>query len=70
LSETGTAAATLLTVTDVKTHFQTDRGLVRAVDGVSFTLDRGKTLGIGVESGCGNTVLTRSIMGLHPKRGL
>jgi peptide/nickel transport system ATP-binding protein len=62
--------ATLLSVKDVKTHFQTDRGLVRAVDGVSFTLDRGKTLGIVGESGCGKTVLSRSIMGLLPKRGL
>ena len=60
----------LLQVTDVKTHFETDRGLVRAVDGVSFTLDRGRTLGIVGESGCGKTVLSRSIMGLLPKRGL
>jgi len=60
----------LLQVTDVKTHFETDRGLVRAVDGVSFTLERGKTLGIVGESGCGKTVLSRSIMGLLPKRGV
>ncbi|MFO7590937.1 MAG: ABC transporter ATP-binding protein [Acidimicrobiia bacterium] len=60
----------LLEVTDVKTHFQTDRGLVRAVDGVSFTLERGKTIGIVGESGCGKTVLARSVMGLLPKRGL
>jgi peptide/nickel transport system ATP-binding protein len=60
----------LLEVTDVKTYFETDRGLVRSVDGVSFSLDRGKTLGIVGESGCGKTVLSRSIMGLLPKRGL
>ncbi len=42
---------------------------MRAVDGVSFTLDRGKTLGVVGESGSGKTVLSRSIMGLLPKRG-
>jgi peptide/nickel transport system ATP-binding protein len=60
----------LLEVTDIKTYFETDRGLVKSVDGVTFTLDRGKTLGIVGESGCGKTVLSRSIMGLLPKRGL
>jgi peptide/nickel transport system ATP-binding protein len=54
----------LLDVHDVKTHFRTDRGLVRAVDGVSFSLERGKTIGIVGESGCGKSVLSRSIMGL------
>ena len=41
-----TPDAPLLVVEDVATHFDTDRGLVRAVDGVSFTLARGKTLGL------------------------
>jgi peptide/nickel transport system ATP-binding protein len=59
----------LLEVTDLRTSFQTARGLVRAVDGVTFTLDRGRTLGIVGESGSGKTVLSRSIMGLLPKRG-
>jgi peptide/nickel transport system ATP-binding protein len=54
----------LLDVKDVQTHFRTDRGLVRAVDGVSFSLERGKTIGIVGESGCGKSVLSRSIMGL------
>jgi peptide/nickel transport system ATP-binding protein len=58
----------LLEVEDLKTHFRTDRGIVRAVDGVTFSLERGRTLGIVGESGCGKTVLSRSIMGLLPKR--
>jgi peptide/nickel transport system ATP-binding protein len=60
----------LLEVTDLKTYFETDRGVVRAVDGVSLTLDRGKTLGVVGESGSGKTVLARSIMNLLPRRGL
>jgi peptide/nickel transport system ATP-binding protein len=56
----------LLEVDDVKTQFKTPRGLVHAVDGVSFTLERGKTIGIVGESGCGKSVLSRSIMGLLP----
>jgi peptide/nickel transport system ATP-binding protein len=60
----------LLEVTDIKTAFETDRGLVRSVDGVSLTLERGKTIGIVGESGSGKTVLSRSIMGLLPKRGV
>jgi oligopeptide/dipeptide ABC transporter ATP-binding protein len=67
---TAASAAPLLVVEDVATHFDTDRGLVRAVDGVSFTLERGKTLGIVGESGSGKTVLSRSIMGLLPKKGV
>ncbi len=59
----------LLELQDVRTHFQTPRGLVRAVDGVSLTLERGKALGIVGESGSGKTVLSRSIMGLLPTRG-
>jgi peptide/nickel transport system ATP-binding protein len=56
----------LLEVHDVKTFFKTPRGLVHAVDGVSLTLERGKTLGVVGESGCGKSVLSRSIMGLLP----
>ena len=51
---------------DLHTSFRTGRGLVRAVDGVSLTLGRGRTLGVVGESGSGKTVLSRSIMGLLP----
>jgi len=56
----------LLDVDDVHTHFRTQRGVVRAVDGVSLTLNRGRTLGLVGESGCGKSVLSRTIMGLLP----
>jgi peptide/nickel transport system ATP-binding protein len=58
----------LLELTDVSTHFRSPRGVVRAVDGVSFTLQRGKALGIVGESGSGKTVLSRTIMGLLPPK--
>ena len=63
------ADGTLLEVRDLTTHFDTPRGRVRAVDGVSLSLDRGRALGIVGESGSGKTVLSRSIMGLLPRRG-
>ena len=63
------SSGTLLEVTDLATHFATPRGVVRAVDGVSFTLERGKALGIVGESGSGKTILSRSIMGLLPVQG-
>ena len=58
----------LLEVQDLKTYFKTDDGIVKAVDGVSFSLDEGKTLGIVGESGCGKCVTCLTIMGLNPKR--
>ncbi|MGH9050028.1 MAG: ABC transporter ATP-binding protein [Acidimicrobiia bacterium] len=60
----------LLEVEGITTHFRTARGLVRAVDGVSFSLERGRTLGVVGESGSGKTVLSRSIMGLLPKKNV
>jgi peptide/nickel transport system ATP-binding protein len=57
-------AGPLLVVDDFRTHFDTPAGTVKAVDGVTFSLERGKTLGIVGESGSGKTVLSRSVMGL------
>jgi oligopeptide transport system ATP-binding protein len=57
----------LLEVDDLRTYFYTREGAVQAVDGVSFHVDIGKTLGIVGESGCGKSVTALSIMGLIPK---
>jgi len=56
----------LLEVRDLQTHFTTDEGTVRAVDGVSFTIEAGKTLGMVGESGCGKSVTALSILRLVP----
>ena len=55
-----------LNVEDLKTYFFMEQGIIRAVDGVSFSLRRGETLGIVGESGCGKSVTARSIMRLLP----
>ncbi len=54
----------LLEVKDLKTFFHTEEGIVRAVNGVSYTLKEGETLGIVGESGCGKSVSSYSVMGL------
>jgi len=66
----------LLEVRDLKTHFPIKAGLmqkvvgyVRAVDGISFSIDYGKTLGLVGESGCGKTTVGKTILRLTPKTG-
>jgi peptide/nickel transport system ATP-binding protein len=60
------SARNLLEVKNLGTYFETDGGEFRAVDGVSFSLEPGRTLGIVGESGCGKSVTALSIMGLIP----
>ena len=59
----------ILEVRDLHTHFFLRRGVVKAVDGVSFTLRRGEVLGLVGESGCGKSVTALSLMRLLPKGG-
>ena len=54
----------LLEVRGLRTHFHTDRGLFRAVDGIDFSVGRGRTVGLVGESGCGKSVTSLSVMGL------
>ena len=62
--------APILEVKDLRTYFDTPRGVLRAVDSVSLTLTEGRTLGIVGESGSGKTVLARSVMNLLPSRAV
>jgi peptide/nickel transport system ATP-binding protein len=57
-------AETLLEIQGLKTHFKTDDGMVRAVDGVDLTIARGETLGVVGESGCGKTVTAMTVLKL------
>jgi peptide/nickel transport system ATP-binding protein len=63
------AGTALLEVADLVTHFHTPHGVVRAVDGVAFMIQRGQTLGIVGESGAGKSVLARTIIGILAKDG-
>lgn len=64
-TEGGPAPTAFLEVRDLKVHFPTDDGVVKSVDGLSFRLEKGRTLGIVGESGSGKSVTSLAVMGLH-----
>ena len=66
---TATAQEAILSVKDLKAYFNTDEGVVKAVDGVSFDIRPGKTLGIVGESGCGKSTVGRAILRILDKAG-
>ncbi len=59
----------ILSVQDLRTYYYQDEGIVRAVDGASFDVFTGKTLGIVGESGCGKSVTARSILRIVEQSG-
>ena len=59
----------VLEVKNLKTHFNTDKGVVKAVDGVTFDLTEGKILGVVGESGCGKSITAMSVMRLIDRNG-
>jgi len=69
MSETVKSEAPLLDVRGLKKYFKTKRGMLHAVDDVTFTIERGKTLGVVGESGCGKSTTGRAILRLLEPNG-
>ena len=67
-AERATAPSAFVEIRDLRIHFPTDDGLVKAVDGLSFSVERGKTLAIVGESGSGKSVTSLGILGLYNQR--
>ena len=67
MSEQETQPDVLVELKNLRTHFFTDMGVARSVDGVSYKVRKGQTLGVVGESGCGKSVTALSIMGLIPQ---
>jgi len=69
MSQPAASPDPLIEIDDLKTHFFTDEGVVKALDGVSFSIPRGKTLCVVGESGCGKSVTGRSILKIVDRPG-
>jgi peptide/nickel transport system ATP-binding protein len=69
MSETGPARSPILSVRSLKLHYFTSKGVVRALDGVDFDLQRGQTLGLVGESGCGKTTTGTALLGMSAPPG-
>jgi peptide/nickel transport system ATP-binding protein len=67
--ESGRGSGALLHVEDLRVGYRTKRGFMRAVDGISFSLGRGQSLGLVGESGCGKTTVGMTLLGLLPPNG-
>jgi oligopeptide/dipeptide ABC transporter ATP-binding protein len=69
MSAVATERKQILSVRDAQVEFRSNQGVLRALDGVSVTVQQGETLAVVGESGCGKTTLARAVLGLQPLRG-